>query len=50
MTIDHIFDELVTIHRDLRERVAFDDFDTRARLAWRRRELNAAAGRIANHR
>lgn len=44
--IDRIFDELVTIQRDLHDRIARDDFDTRARLSWRRRELHAAAARL----
>lgn len=45
--LDRIFDELVTIHRDLHERIARDDFDARARLSWRRRELHAEAARLA---
>lgn len=44
--LDLIFDELVSIHRDLHGGVARDDFDTRARLSWRRRELHAAAARL----
>lgn len=45
--IDRIFNELVAIRTDLDDRLPRDDYDSRARLSWRRHELHAAAARLA---